>query len=393
MTTSTPITIIGGGIAGLTASIACADAGATNVRLVEAHGFLGGTARSSGPPWIANLGPHALYTPTGLWDWLNAKQLLPPVVPASAVRARLRWQGRRRAAPGVFRHLPKLRRRLAAAPVDQSFRDWASGFLPDDAVVALCGAAGVVTFDVDPGRLSAAYVSERLDRIVLHPTPVARYVVGGWSNLVATLARGARDRGVVIHTGERVAELPGDGPVIVAVGAQSAARLLDDDSLRPCGTRTALLDVGLRHRWDDPSAVVDLDRAGFATRITSVDPSMAPEGHEMVQLMVGLEPGADLATGVDRLESLLDDTFRGWRAREVWRRRSIVEHRSGAVELPGRSWRDRPAIDRGGGVFVCGDQMAAPGHLAEIAWASALEAASGAVQAAARHSAPSGRAG
>jgi hypothetical protein len=32
-------------------------------------------------------------------------------------------------------------------------------------------------------------------------------------------------------------------------------------------------------------------------------------------------------------------------------------------------------VDRGDGVFLCGDQVAAPGHLAEVSWASALEAA------------------
>ena len=48
--------------------------------------------------------------------------------------------------------------------------------------------------------------------------------------------------------------------------------------------------------------------------------------------------------------------------------------RTGALDLPGTTWRDRPAIDRGDGVFLCGDQVAAPGCLAEVAFASAFEA-------------------
>ena len=58
--------------------------------------------------------------------------------------------------------------------------------------------------------------------------------------------------------------------------------------------------------------------------------------------------------------------------------------RSGALDLPGTTWRDRPAIDRGGGVFLAGDMVAAPGLLSEVAWASAVEAAAGAVAAAER---------
>ena len=49
--------------------------------------------------------------------------------------------------------------------------------------------------------------------------------------------------------------------------------------------------------------------------------------------------------------------------------------RTGALDPPGKSWRDRPAIDRGDGVFLAGDMVAAPGCLSEIAWASAVEAA------------------
>ena len=41
---------------------------------------------------------------------------------------------------------------------------------------------------------------------------------------------------------------------------------------------------------------------------------------------------------------------------------------------PGTSWRDRPAVDRGDGVFLAGDMVAAPGLLSEVSWASALEA-------------------
>ena len=57
-----PITIIGGGLAGLTAAVACAEAGA-EVVVHEAHATLGGRARTAAAPWLAHEGPHSS-TPT-----------------------------------------------------------------------------------------------------------------------------------------------------------------------------------------------------------------------------------------------------------------------------------------------------------------------------------------
>ena len=53
--------------------------------------------------------------------------------------------------------------------------------------------------------------------------------------------------------------------------------------------------------------------------------------------------------------------------------------RSGALDPPGTTWRDRPAVHRGDGVFLAGDMVAAPGLLSEVAWASGVEAARGAL--------------
>ena len=75
-----------------------------------------------------------------------------------------------------------------------------------------------------------------------------------------------------------------------------------------------------------------------------------------------------------RSSSCSTRSFEGWRDRVTWRRRQVMDGRSGALDLPGTTWRDRPAIDRGDGVFLCGDQVAAPGCLAEVSFASAIEA-------------------
>ncbi len=76
-----------------------------------------------------------------------------------------------------------------------------------------------------------------------------------------------------------------------------------------------------------------------------------------------------------RLERFLDVSIEDWRERETWRRRQVMDGRSGALDMPGSSWRERPAVDRGDGVFLAGDMVAAEGMLAEVSWASAVEAA------------------
>ena len=70
-----PITIIGGGLAGLTAAVACAEAGA-EVVVHEAHTTLGGRARTTEAPWLAHEGPHALYADGPHWSWLAERDLV-----------------------------------------------------------------------------------------------------------------------------------------------------------------------------------------------------------------------------------------------------------------------------------------------------------------------------
>ena len=88
-----------------------------------------------------------------------------------------------------------------------------------------------------------------------------------------------------------------------------------------------------------------------------------------------------------RLDRLLDASLPNWRERETWRRRQVMEARTGPLDHPGKSWRDRPAIDRGSGVYLVGDQVAAPGLLSEVSVSSALHSGrlAAAPESAARH--------
>ncbi len=87
-----------------------------------------------------------------------------------------------------------------------------------------------------------------------------------------------------------------------------------------------------------------------------------------------IRPGESVEEAGARLERLIDQSVADWRARETWRRRQVMDARSGALDLPGSTWRDRPAVDRGDSVYLAGDMVAAPGLLAEVSWASGIEA-------------------
>ena len=366
------ITIIGGGVAGLVASIAAAEGGAS-VTLHEAHGMLGGRARSTSGEFIANHGPHAVYTDGAFWTWLNARKLTPPVARPNLTGLRFRVSGRaRRVPPASFLRAAALLRH--DPPHDVDLRTWAASRAGDEVAETLAAFCGVFSFDHDPGRLSAAFCVERARRSSKIP-PSARFPVGGWTSLVDLLVTRAKQLGVQIALNSPVDELP-PPPVIVATDLRAARRLLRDDSIRWTGTRTVLLDVGVVADRRDPYIVSDLDEAGWIERFSAQDPSLAPKGHSLFQAQLGARDEEDLDAALVRIERLFDETVRGWRDREVWRRRQLVTDSSGALDLPGTTWRDRPAVDRGDGVFLAGDMVAAPGLLAEVSFASGVDAAS-----------------
>ncbi len=369
------ITVVGGGLAGLTAAIACAEGGA-QVRLLEAHEQLGGRARSADGPYKANLGPHALYSDGAMWGWLNERGLLPGHVRPPLGGARFRFQGALHRTPPLGAIPAVLRLRGRQAPVDTDFCSWVAAHTDERIAAMLSSMAGVYTYYHDPGELSAAFVWERTVRLFLStppPSTVVRYASGGWSGMVAPLERRLRELGVEVQTGSRVETLP-EAPVIIATELHQASELLGGKPLQWPSGRTVCLDVGLSRRRGDPWIVSDLDESGWIGRYSSSDRTIAPEGHELIQTQMPIRPGESTDQAGARLERLIDQSVAGWRGRETWRRRQVMDARSGALDPPGSTWRDRPAVDQGDGVYLAGDMVSAPGLLAEVSWASGLEA-------------------
>ncbi|MFJ8917979.1 NAD(P)-binding protein [Streptomyces sp. NPDC102415] len=374
------IHIVGGGLAGLTAAITAAESG-VQVTVHEAHHTLGGRARTSDGPYLTNEGPHALYRRGPHWTWLEQRGLLgrmASVPPLEGTRFFFRRDGVLRRTPPLAM-LRLSRRNPRTAPVDADFLSWATAQVGEEGARAAAHYMGVALFHHDPGSLSAAFVQERLRRATALP-PEAHYPVGGWAQLVDRMASRAWNLGVRLDTAARVGpreldELHRGGPVIVATQLDSARALLGDPSLTWDSGRAALLDLALRTRRGDAFIVSDLDGPGWVERFTAQDPTLAPAGEQLIQAQVPLAPGTPRADAVRRAEDLLDLGFPGWRDRTTWRREALASGRTGALDRPGTTWRDRPAVDRGDGILLAGDQVAAPGLLSEVAFNSGIEAA------------------
>ncbi|WP_087102375.1 NAD(P)-binding protein [Nocardiopsis sp. JB363] len=368
------LNVVGGGLAGLTAAIAGAERGA-EVTLFESHATLGGRARSTDPPYVANDGPHVLYSDGAPYVWLKRRGLIPPskALPLRAtLGVRWRYRGRVGGPPaGVLR--AATRRRLRA-PHDVDFGTWGTEHLGAETARAVGDMMGVVLFHAEPARLSAAFVWDRFQRVTTPGWPAPRYLIGGWGAWVEHLSARAREMGVRIETRSRVDTLP-QGPTVVATSLDAARALLGDDTLRWESGHTLMVDLGLTRRHRDPFLVFDADEAGFLERYTVVDPTLAPAGEDLVQAQLPVRPGEGRTETNARLEALLDAALPDWRDRLTWRRDQVARGRTGALDLPGTTWRDRPAIDRGGGVYLVGDQVAAPGLLGEVAVTSAVRAA------------------
>lgn len=369
------ISIIGGGLAGLVAAIEAAEQGGS-VELFEARDVLGGRARSNAPPYVADTGPHALYPPSIGWDWLRARDLLPPTTKPLRRGYRVVQDGKLTALSFRYAHAAAAIR--GKAPVDVDFRTWAARAAGAKAAETASSLLIAFTYDHDPGRLSAAFCAHRFRRLV-SPRLKVRYVIGGWQRLVDVLEQKAASLGVKIFKGTHVRDLP-EPPVIVATDPRNAKLLLRDDNLVWSTGRIAVLDVAIRNRKRLPTVVFDLDHPTVAVRHSSVDPSLAPPDEQLLEAATGFPPGETLDQAVGRIQLFLDTAFKGWRERETWRHHFAFDMGAGAVDPPGQTWRDRPSIDYDNGVFLAGDWVAAPGLLSDVAFNSATKAATKSIQ-------------
>jgi NAD(P)-binding Rossmann-like domain len=367
------VTVIGGGLGGLVAAITAAEAGA-EVTLHEAHRTLGGRWRTARQPYLAHEGPHVIYRDGPLWAWLAERQLLGQtcrVGLGATLRFRFRLEGQIKRNPPVALARALLLGVRRNVPSEDSYSEWISARLGEHVARIAASAAGVAVFHPDPGALSAAFVAERLGRVFSLP-PKASYRRGSWgATLFDDLATYAISRGVTIELRSRVSQV-GDGITIIATELESARRLLGDDTLDWPSGRTALLDLGVVRGRSDAFVLSDLDHCGWLETFSYPDPTIAPAGEHLAQISAPIGHEESKAVGVARAEGLADLALPGWRERTTYRLEAVANARTGAVDYPGATWRDRPAVDRGDGVYLVGDRVAAPGLLSEVSFNSAV---------------------
>lgn len=377
---NTHITVVGGGLAGLTAAIAAAETGVP-VRLFEAHKTLGGRGRATPPPHVAHEGAHVFYADGPHYTWLKERGFVADLGwpgLADATKLGFRTDGRIRRVPpmGMLRAQS---RKWLKAPVDVDFHTWATDRWGERTATQVANAISVVTYDANTGRLSAAFVWDLFQRVLGPAVPAVRWVRGGWQQTMDRMVARATELGVRIETGSRITELPTGGPVIVATELDSARRLLGDDTLHGISGISALLDLGVTKDRRDRSLVFDLDEGGFHESYTMQDNTIAPAGESLYQLQMPVRDNESRDSAHQRLERFADATIPDWRSRNTFRRTATAKGRTGALDLPGTTWCDRHPIDRGDGVYLVGDMVAAPGMRGEISINSAISAAASAV--------------
>ena len=339
------ITIIGGGLAGLTAAVACAEAGA-EVVVHEAHATLGGRARTSEPPWLAHEGPHAFYADGPHWHWLVERDLVGAArtLPLREVRGHL-VPPRRAPAPDAAGE-PAAAARPPAPPRAGGRR------LPHVGRRAARRGGGAGGGAPAGGRHLRRRSGTAVGRLRLGPA--------------APRHRGPRAGGAVARRGLAVRGRPAGGacpgagrpdrdvvarrrPARAAGDRRDAARVRPgparDDTLAWESGRCVLLDVGLVATRRDAFLVVDLDDAGFVERVTGVDATLAPAGHALVQADMPLKPGEPRTSRSPASSTCSTSGFPRWRERVVWRRDRV---RGGPVRRPGpaRIHLARPAGGR-----------------------------------------------
>jgi phytoene dehydrogenase-like protein len=415
--TTVDVVVVGGGLAGLAAATAAADAGRT-VTLLDAHG-LGGRARTQDRNgYLFNTGPHAMYVdgpghralqgfgidPAGSapdtkhgMALLDGRLGLLPGGPVSLLRTDLL---RASSKPKVAMLLSRLPRFRPADHAGLTVNEWlASTGIPDDAVALVHLLVRLTTYVDAPDELSAEVAISQIQGGL---GAGVRYLDGGWQTLTDRLAERARRAGVAITTGAAVTSVePHDGrtlvrtadhgyaaaAVVVATGTPAAAatilghRPASWDRLGP-EVEAASLDLGLARR-PKHRIILGADEPVYWS-LHSDAGRLAPDGRAMGHAMRYLPPGQDPGPADDDRRRLHDlARTAGVAEADIvesrFLRRVTVMGGFPTAAAGGLAGRPAAAVEGRDGVFAAGDWVGPVGLLADASLASGVEAARQAV--------------
>jgi phytoene dehydrogenase-like protein len=418
------VAVIGGGMAGLTAAIEAAEAGAS-VTLYDARSSLGGRARTHlRDGFQFNEGAHALYIggptmamlkrlglePTGaipdVGNGVGVDGDLIGRMPAGALTL-LRTpllKGDRLALLKLFAKLPRLN---PADYATMTVRQAMQTLLGEGVAARFCEALiRLSAYGNDPTQASA---DAGLAQLKMGMDTGVKYLDGGWQVMVDGLLAHARAAGVMVRSQAKVSavrllageagepdtrvELTVDGHqetfgsvVLAAGGPRQAAGLLKDSvpaaatwaaQARPAAA--ACLDVGLAAPWgDNPTFVLGIDEPLYLS-VHAPAANLAPEGHTLVHVMryntPDETPDVDGGTGPHRLacERLLDRIRPGWRDDAI--HVGFRPHLLAATDQPsaargGMAGRPPVVVADAPGIFLAGDWVGDTGVLVDASVAS-----------------------
>jgi len=382
--------VVGGGIAGLTAANALADAG-HGVKLLEQSERLGGRASTlEERGYRLNFGPHALYRAGQAMRIFREWDI--PMPGSSPVYGNHAWlfygpdryrffadysgiSGTSMFDECAKREAEQLMRLFVSGPlaIGETMEHWLTRHTRSERVRHF-GAAMVRlrTYSADLQWLDAAAGQEQFRT---GASQGVLYVDGGWQTLIEGLAQRARARGVEIRCGEPVDRLDAfdDAGVVLAVPPAAVERIAGARLPDLPPVRMSCLDLGLRKLPEGATGFgLGVDRPLYLS-VHSLAAKLAPEGAAVAHIAKYLDstqPG-----GCDRaeLEEFADLAIPGWRGEaEVTRflpnmtvvHSAVIPHGRPDVDVLGRQ-----------GVVVAGDWIGPEGMLANAAAASGLRAA------------------
>jgi phytoene dehydrogenase-like protein len=418
-TVQTDVVVVGGGMAGLTATCYLARAGVA-VTLFEKAPNLGGRAASRDFEGFSfNRGIHALYTggatsrvlqemgityghgsPKETF-MLQGGELYPfPATPSQLVRKGWLDAGDKLGLARLFARIASLKPHTVAKV---SVEEWLERNVRRPRLrLFMVAFARTFVYTSALDLVSAEVFVDKLRRTLRHPV---HYIDGGWQTLVDALRATAERAGarIVSGTGVEAVEhnngrvrgvrlrdgsLVSASTVIIATRPQDASKLVDEganpsmhrivDGLVPA--KLACLDVALSRSPSPRYPVVqDLDSPRFMTA-QSLYSRVAPEGGALIYTFKQLDPVnlGDQRENERDLEGLLDAAQPGWR--EVLIKRQYLPRIEAVGALPnatggGFAGRPGPRVPDIAGLYLAGDWIGSEGFLADASTASARQVA------------------
>lgn len=412
------VTVIGGGLAGLTAAVFLAKQGLRTL-VLEQSSRLGGRASTlERDGCLFNIGPHALYR---MGHGLKILQELgfDPEAGDAVLGGRLVTQSGVHGLPisamellktnafsfrekiELARVLTKVSKVVPEASMQWSLEEWIhQNARYENVRKFLRTLFRLASYSNAPDQVSAG--------ICIRQFQVSRggvrYLHGGWQSMVNSLADRARSAGAVLRTGQKVVSISGTHPamnvqivdhlmvetqyIVAAIDPQITHKLtgkvpnshLANLCERLIPVPGAVLDVSLR-RLPDPSTnfALHLDHPYYYSNHSSVARLTRHSNHVVLHLHKYLSPDDPPNANRDRaeLEGFLDLLQPGWREEEITSRflpRIAVTYGLPTVERACANEEENVVADIPG-LHLAGDWTVCDAMLADAAITSGKEAA------------------